>query len=152
MSCECLVSPYKPSKKSVGLECLCYIQKFCVLQILIVLQKFIPLITLSVLTINVVRHLQGRNPVRHGKECSFLLMNFTTLTLPSHHLSRSACGWTACHTVPLLAASITLLWLPTPTLPSPSATSLISSTATILNTGLQVSGCSSTSKACAPFA
>ena len=68
------MSPYKPSKKSVGLECLCYIQKFCVLQILIVLQKFIPLITLSVLTIDVVRHLQGRNPVRHGKECSFLLM------------------------------------------------------------------------------
>jgi len=31
MSCECLVSAYKPSKKSVGLECLCYIQKSCVL-------------------------------------------------------------------------------------------------------------------------
>jgi hypothetical protein len=29
---------------------------------------------LNVLTINVVRHLQGRNPVRYGKECSFLLM------------------------------------------------------------------------------
>ena len=35
MSCECLVSAYKPSQKSVGLECLCDIQKSCVLQILI---------------------------------------------------------------------------------------------------------------------
>ena len=35
MSCECLVSAYKPSKKSVGLEYLCYIQKSCVLQVLI---------------------------------------------------------------------------------------------------------------------
>jgi hypothetical protein len=74
------VSPYKTSKKSVGLECLCYIQKFCVLQILIVLQKFIPLVTLSVLTIDVVRHLQGRNSVRHGKECSFLLMPWRSNT------------------------------------------------------------------------
>jgi hypothetical protein len=31
---------------------------------------------LNVLTIDVARHLQGRNPVRHGKECSFLLMYF----------------------------------------------------------------------------
>jgi len=81
MSYECLVSPYKLSNKSASLECLCYIQKFCVLQILILLQKFIPLITLSVLTIDVARHLQGRNPIRHGKECSFLLMNFPQANL-----------------------------------------------------------------------
>ena len=35
MSCECLVSANKPSKKSVGLKYLCYIQKPCVLLVLI---------------------------------------------------------------------------------------------------------------------
>ena len=35
MSYECLVSAYKPSEKSVGLECLCYIQKSYVLLVLI---------------------------------------------------------------------------------------------------------------------
>jgi hypothetical protein len=35
MSCKCLVSAYKLSKKSFGLECLCYIQKSCILLVLI---------------------------------------------------------------------------------------------------------------------
>jgi hypothetical protein len=74
------VSPYKLSNKSLGLECLCYIQKSCVLQILIGLAEISSLNHL----IDVAMHLQGRNPVRHGKECSFLLMFDLCVEMRAH--------------------------------------------------------------------